>query len=166
VFDDLIDRFARGVAHFPTGRSVAAVIDSFRGKLLDGSDEQFKLLIRDPRTVGLFIMMWAVALLVVPTVRIWVLLSASTFTGLDPLMLPVYVIVAYSVTILPLTPGGIGIAEATAVAVFVALGVPESIIIPVVFLDRIFGVYLPSLLGWVPLVKTDFRGALNQSGYR
>jgi uncharacterized membrane protein YbhN (UPF0104 family) len=40
--------------------------------------------------------------------------------------------------------------------VFVALGVPESAIVTVVFLDRIFGVYLPSLLGWIPLVCTDF----------
>lgn len=156
VFNRLVDRFAQFVGRFPAGGTVAASLDGFREKLIDGSDEQFQRLLRDPQTVGLFVVTWGIAILLVPAVRLWLLLSATGVTGIDPLLLPVYLVVAYSVTVLPLTPGGIGVTEATAVAVFVALGVPESAIITVVFLDRTFGVYLPSLLGWVPLVRTEF----------
>jgi uncharacterized protein (TIRG00374 family) len=161
LFNQLVSALARLCEYLPWGAAVAAPIDKFRTKLLDGSEKQFQQITRDHRSVFLFIMTWVIALLIIPTLRIWVLLSATGVTGLNPLLLPLYVVVAYSVTILPLTPGGIGVAEATAVAVFVALGVPEAAIVSVVFLDRVFGVYLPSLLGWVPLVRTDFTEAIN-----
>jgi len=161
VFDRLVAWIARLADSLPTGGTVATALDRFRVKLLDGSDEQFRLLVRDPRTVALFVVTWITALMLVPAVRIWILLAATGVTELDPLLLPLYIIVAYSVTVLPLTPGGIGVAEATAVAVFVALGVPEGAIVSVVFLDRVFGVYLPSLAGWIPLVQTDFRSVID-----
>ena len=69
--------------------------------------------------------------------------------------LPLYLVTAYSITLLPLTPGGIGVTEATAVAVFAGLGIPESVAIPVIFLDRFLGVYLPALLGWYPATDVD-----------
>jgi uncharacterized protein (TIRG00374 family) len=62
---------------------------------------------------------------------------------------------AYSVTILPLTPGGVGVAEASATLVLVSLGVSQEVAIAVVLVDRVFGVYLPALLGAVPMATLD-----------
>ncbi len=63
---------------------------------------------------------WAVDLVLAPGVRVGLLLG-SFGVAFEPLVaLPLYLLVAYTVTLLPLTPGGIGIAEATATAVFVA----------------------------------------------
>jgi len=83
------------------------------------------------------------------------LLFGSFGVSVDPLLLPLYLVTAYSITLLPLTPGGIGVTEATAVAVFAGLGLPEAVVIPVVFLDRFLGVYLPALVGWYPTTKLD-----------
>jgi len=161
LFDQLFSRINRTIERVPGGRRLAAPMDSFRTKLLDGSDWQFRQLLSDAPTIGLFTGAWMGALLVIPALRVWVLLSAMGVTTLGPLLLPLYLIVAYSVTVLPLTPGGIGIAEATAVAVFVSLGVPEEAIVTVVFLDRIFGVYLPAIVGWIPLIRTDFESVIS-----
>lgn len=99
---------------------------------------------------------WTGAMVLAPGVRVWLLLT-TLGTGFEPaLLLPVYLVTAYSVTLLPLTPGGIGVTEATATAVFVALGVPSAVIVPVVFLDRFLGVYLPALVGWYPSLQADF----------
>ena len=155
LFDRLLDRLGRLIASLPAGRRVESVLDGVRSSLLEGTDQQFQGLLRDPRAVGLFVATWVLTLMLVPAVRFWVLFEASGATTLNPLLLPLYVVVAYSVTILPLTPGSIGVAEATAVAVFVALGVPAAVVVPIVFLDRIFGIYLPSLAGGVPLMRTD-----------
>lgn len=157
IFDRLADRLARSLAPLPVGNSIAAALNSFRSKLLDGSDKQVQLLLRNLKTVGLFVMTWIIAVMIVPAIRIWILFSATGISGIEMLLLPLYIVVAYSVTILPLTPGGIGVAEATAVAVFLALGAPEGAIATVVFLDRFFGLYLPSLFGWFPLAQTDLR---------
>ena len=158
LFDGLLDRLGSIVAPLPGGARVESALDGVRSTLLEGTDRQFQGLLRDPRAVGLFVTTWVFTLMVVPALRFWVLFEATGSTGLNPLLLPLYVVVAYSVTVLPLTPGGVGVAEATAVAVFVALGVPAAAVVPVVFLDRIFGIYLPSLAGWVPLMRTDLRG--------
>lgn len=160
LFDRLVGWLVDLLSRLPGGERIAAPLDTVRTKLLDGSDDQFQRLVGDTRTVSLFVVTWVVAILAVPAVRLWILFSATNVTGLDPIFIPLYLVVAYSVTVLPLTPGGIGVTEATAVAVFVALGVPEGAIVTVVFLDRVFGVYLPSLLGWLPLVRTDFRAVV------
>lgn len=97
---------------------------------------------------------WTLALVVAPGLRVW-LLFLSFGTTVDPLLLPLYLVTAYSITLLPLTPGGIGVTEATATAVFVSLGVPEAVVIPVIFLDRFLGVYLPALAGWYPTLDMD-----------
>ena len=161
LFNQVISALSRLCERLPRGTDVAAPIDKFRTKLLDGSEKQFQQITRDYRTVLLFITTWVIALLIIPTLRIYVLLSASGITGVNLLLLPLYVVVSYSVTILPLTPGGIGVAEATAVAVFITLGFPEAAIVSVVFLDRVFGVYIPSLLGWIPLARTNFAELIN-----
>lgn len=118
----------------------------------------FRALTTDPRVLLPYAAAFAVALLVAPGVRVWLLLEGFG-AGFSPaLALPLYLLVAYSVTLLPITPGGIGISEATATAVFVALGVPAATIVPVVFVDRFLGVYLPALAGWYPSVRLDVAG--------
>lgn len=98
---------------------------------------------------------WTGAMVLAPGVRVWLLLTAFGATFEPTLLLPVYLLTAYSVTLLPLTPGGIGVTEATATAVFVALGVPGDVVVPVVLVDRTLGVYLPALAGWYPSLKLD-----------
>ena len=118
----------------------------------------FRTLSSEPRVVLPYAAGFAVALVVAPGVRVWLLLDAFG-AGFSPaLALPLYLLVAYSVTLLPITPGGIGISEASATAVFVALGVPAGVIVPVVFVDRFLGVYLPALAGWYPSVGLDVSG--------
>jgi hypothetical protein len=56
-------------------------------------------------------------------------------------------------------PGGVGVAEASATLVLVSLGVGEGAAAAVILLDRVLGVYLPALLGWVPAARVDL-GAL------
>lgn len=105
---------------------------------------------------------WIVDLVVAPGVRVGLLLLSFGVTFEPLVALPLYLLVAYSVTLLPLTPGGIGVTEATATAVFVALGVPGEVIIPVVFVDRFLGIYLPSIAGWYPSVRLDLSSLITE----
>lgn len=156
---DLLEHLFTGVRRIvlllPQGSRLAGPLKNAQIALLDGTDEQFQELLRDRSRITLFIIIWIAGVIIIPAVRIWILLQAVGVTDVDPVLLPLYVVVAYSVTILPLTPGGIGVVEATAVVVFVTLGLPQSAIVTVVFLDRLLGVYLPSLIGWVPLINTN-----------
>lgn len=122
----------------------------------EASAESFDELASDPAIVVRYATGWAGAMVLAPGLRVWLLLTAFGVSFEPAALLPVYLIMAYSVTLLPLTPGGIGVTEATATAVFVALGVPSSVIVPVVFLDRFLGVYLPALVGWYPSLQMDF----------
>lgn len=98
---------------------------------------------------------WSGSVVLAPGIRIWLLLSGFGVVFQPAPLLALYLVTAYSVTLLPLTPGGIGVTEATATAVFVALGVPAGAAVPVVVLDRFLGVYLPALVGWYPSVRLD-----------
>jgi len=123
--------------------------------ITDASAAAFRRLSTDPRVWARYAVGWAGALVVAPGIRVW-LLFASFGGSVEPaILLPLYLVTAYSVTLLPLTPGGIGVTEATATAVFVALGVPTEVVIPAIFLDRVLGVYLPALAGWYPSVEMD-----------
>lgn len=99
---------------------------------------------------------WTVALVVAPGLRFLLLLGAFGVSFEPAALLPLYLVAAYSVTLLPLTPGGIGVTEATATVVFVALGMPSAVVVPVVLADRFLGVYLPALFGWYPSLALDF----------
>ena len=119
------------------------------------SRDGFRKLAGDPRLWARYAAGWLAAMVLAPGVRVWLLLAAFG-VSFEPLaLLPVYLVMAYSVTLLPLTPGGFGITEATTTAVFVALGVPSAAIVPVVFADRFLGVYLPALAGWYPSLGID-----------
>jgi uncharacterized protein (TIRG00374 family) len=101
---------------------------------------------------------WAGTLMVFPGLRVWLLLDALGAAITPTVLLPVVLVTAYSVTVLPLTPGGVGVAEASTTAVFVGLGVPPGTAAVVVLIDRVFGVYLPAALGWIPVATLDLPG--------
>ena len=122
--------------------------------ITEASADAFSRISTDPRVWLRYGAGWAGALVVAPGIRVW-LLFLSFGATVDPLLLPLYLVTAYSITLLPLTPGGIGVTEATATAVFVGLGIPEAVVIPVIFLDRFLGVYLPALAGWYPTLDMD-----------
>lgn len=98
---------------------------------------------------------WTLALVLAPGLRVLLLLWAVGVSFEPAAALPLYLVAAYSVTLLPLTPGGIGVSEATATLVLVALGVPGSLVVPIVLVDRLLGVYLPALGGWYPSLGLD-----------
>ncbi|MFW5978128.1 MAG: lysylphosphatidylglycerol synthase transmembrane domain-containing protein [Halohasta sp.] len=121
---------------------------------------------RDPVAIGGYAAGWGVALLVVPGVRVGVLLSAAGVefsplalsvggVELSALLLPIALVTAYAVTLLPITPGGVGVAEASATLVLAALGVPAAIAGPTILIDRFLGMYLPALIGWYPTMRLD-----------
>lgn len=112
----------------------------------------------DPKAVLLYSLGWVGALMVFPAMRFSILLEIMD-VGFEPLLfLPIILVMAYSVTLLPLTPGGIGVAEATATIVFVSLGLPEGTVASVVLLDRFIGVYVPAVFGWYPAMKLNLPG--------
>ncbi|MFB6224506.1 MAG: lysylphosphatidylglycerol synthase transmembrane domain-containing protein [Haloarcula sp.] len=153
--DRLIGWLAGVAARIPrVGESLATRIDGLLA-FTDSSTTAFQSLVSRHRMWLRYGAGWAVDMVVAPGVRVGLLLL-SFGVAFEPLVaLPLYLLVAYSVTLLPLTPGGIGVTEATATAVFVALGIPGEVIIPIVFVDRFFGIYLPSLAGWYPSVRLD-----------
>lgn len=128
------------------------------------STETFRTVTSDRPTVGAFGLGWAVAMLVVPGTRTLLLLEAAG-TGFDsPLLLPLVLVTAYAVTLLPVTPGGVGVAEASATFVLAALGIPAGVSASVVLIDRFLGVYFPALLGWIPAMRLDLDAITETSG--
>ncbi|MFC7188954.1 lysylphosphatidylglycerol synthase transmembrane domain-containing protein [Halocatena marina] len=139
---------------------IETAIGAFMGKLptfSEGVADTFKNLLSNYRVVSLYTAGWIASRMLFPGLRAWVLLTALD-VEFSPLLLPVVLVTAYSVTLLPLTPGGIGVAEASATLVFTALGIPAAIITPVILVDRFLGVYLPSLAGWYPVTRIDLSG--------
>jgi uncharacterized protein (TIRG00374 family) len=119
------------------------------------SARSFRDLLSDRLSLVAYAVGWIGVMVLAPGVRVW-LLFQSLGVGFEPVfLLPFYLLTAYSVTLLPLTPGGIGVTEATATVVFVSLGMPEGIVVSVIFIDRALGVYLPALSGWYPSLRLD-----------
>lgn len=151
----LFARLERIVARVPRfGSRLAGMV----GKLPSFTEESaavFRDLSSRPTVVIPYAFAWVGSLLLFPGLRVALLLTGlgGSFTPLW--LLPVVLVLAYSVTVLPLTPGGVGVAEASATLVFVSLGVSEEIAIAVVLVDRVFSVYLPALIGSVPMADLD-----------
>ena len=122
---------------------------------------RFRSLSSRPAIVVPYALGWAGTLMAFPGARVALVLTGlgGSFTPLW--LLPVALVMAYSVTVLPLTPGGVGVAEASATLVFVSLGVSEELAVAVVLVDRVFGVYLPALLGAVPMADLDLTTLLS-----
>lgn len=121
----------------------------------------FKDLLSNPRVLSVYLLSWVGTLMVFPGIRVWLLLTGLGESFTPVVLLPVVLVTAYSVTLLPLTPGGVGIAEASATIVFVALGVPEAVVVPIVLFDRFLGMYLPALLGWFPMMELDLSNLIS-----
>lgn len=115
----------------------------------------FRTIALDPGVWIRYAAGWAVAMVLAPGARVLLLFAGFGVTFEPIALVPLYLVMAYSVTLLPLTPGGFGVTEATTTAVFVALGVPSAAVVPVVFVDRFLGVYLPALAGWYPSLGID-----------
>ena len=115
--------------------------------------ETLSKLRRDPIAVGGYVLGWSVALLAMPALRVWLLLSAAGVEFTPLYLLPLALVTAYAVTLLPITPGGIGVAEASATLVLAALGVPAAIAGPTILIDRFLGTYLPAVIGWYPTMR-------------
>ena len=121
-------------------------------------------LLSDPVALTGYGLGWAVALLLAPGVRVWLLLDAAGVQFTPLLLLPVVLVTAYAVTLLPVTPGGIGVAEASATLVLAALGVPPGIAAATILIDRFLGTYLPAVLGWYPTMRLDLPWAQSDRG--
>lgn len=121
----------------------------------------FRAIVSRPGTLAQFALAWAGTFMIGAAVRVGLLLAAFGAPFEPFYLLPFVLVMAYSVTVLPITPGGVGVAEASALTVFVALGVPEAAIAPAIVLDRFLGVYLPALLGWVPMLDVDLGRVLD-----
>ena len=155
LLDPLVAWLAGTVARIPRVGDRAA--ERVRGLLAftEASTESFRRLVADPGVWVRYALGWAVALVLAPGLRVLLLFGALGVAFEPAALLPLYLVTAYSVTLLPLTPGGIGVTEATATAVFVALGVPGEVAVPVVVIDRTLGVYLPAVAGWYPSLGLD-----------
>ena len=155
AFSGLIATASRKLSGVP---AVGERLSGLLGRLPSFTAESaavFKELSSSPRLLTIYVLSWAGTLMIFPGIRVWLLLEALGESFTPAILLPVVLVTAYSVTLLPLTPGGVGVAEASATLVFVALGVPEAIAVPVVLLDRVLGVYLAALPGMVPLLELD-----------
>lgn len=154
-FIELLDALVLRLPGATIGSRLSALVRKVP-EFTEVSANSFRNLGSSWSALGGYMLGWVGSVLIGPGIRVWILLTAlGTSAGLDPMLFPFYLVAAYSVTLLPLTPGGIGITEATASAVFIALGVPREIIVPVIFIDRILGVYLPALGGWYPSMQLD-----------
>ncbi|MFW5955917.1 MAG: lysylphosphatidylglycerol synthase transmembrane domain-containing protein [Halorhabdus sp.] len=155
VFDRLLDALGGVLRWLPiVGESLAE-----RATDLDGftaeSTATFREIVVQPRIWLRYAGGWAIMQVGAAGIRVWLLLGAFGASVEPAIFLPLFLVVAYSVTLLPLTPGGIGVTEATATIVFVALGVPGEVAASAIFLDRFLGVYLPALAGWYPSVSLE-----------
>ncbi|MFW6018792.1 MAG: lysylphosphatidylglycerol synthase transmembrane domain-containing protein [Halapricum sp.] len=159
----LIARLEGVAADVPRiGERVASLVTSLPTFTAD-SAATFRALSSNSRVVSTYVLGWSSTLVLIPGLRMWLLLNALGEGFTPAALVPVVLVMAYSVTVLPITPGGIGISEASATLVFVAFGVAPEVAGIAVLLDRSFGVYLPALIGWVPAARVDLFSRLPDS---
>ncbi len=150
AFDRLLAVLRRLFARLPVvGDAVADRMEGLVGFTAE-STATFRELLVLARVWVRYAAGWAIKHVLASGVRVWLLFGAFGASVEPAIALPLYLVAAYSVTLLPVTPGGIGITEATATVVFVALGVPGEVAASAILLDRVLGVYLPALAGWYP----------------
>lgn len=143
-----------------------AAIDRFLGAVPTvGTDaaETLTAVLTRKRTVAGYVLAWATGVMLAPGVRSWLLLSAAGVSFDPAIALPLALVTAYAVTLVPVTPGGVGVAEASGTLVLGALGVPASVAAPVILVDRFLGAYLPALGGWLPTMDLEFPAGDDES---
>lgn len=164
VAGQLASRLGRLLGWIPRiGDRLAGVVGTLPSFTADSAGV-FRVLSTRPSVIVPYILGWAGTLMVFPALRVWLVLTALGGEFSPVILLPVVLVMAYSVTVLPLTPGGVGVAEASATAVFVSLGVAPELAPVVILVDRLFGVYLPALLGWLPAANIDIPDVLTRRG--
>lgn len=157
----LVGRLEAGLGRIPrVGNRLAGVAGALPSFTQDSAGV-FRELSSRPAVVVPYTLGWAGTLVVFPGLRVGVLLDALGGGFSPALLLGVVLVMAYSVTVLPLTPGGVGVAEASATAVLVSLGVRPEFAAVVVLVDRTLGVYLPAALGWLPMATLDLSELLS-----
>lgn len=73
-----------------------------------------------------------------------------SFGSILPLYLYLFVpVLIYAVSVLPISFGGLGLAEATGTGVLVGLGIPPSIAAAIVLADRTLSFYLPVTIAYI-----------------
>jgi uncharacterized protein (TIRG00374 family) len=149
----LLKRLTPIIRRIPVAGIIAVGMSERIPNFAEESITVFQNILYSPLILCLYVAGWIGSVALFPALRVATLFTAfgTPFTPL--IALPAILIAAYSVTLLPLTPGGIGVTEATAAAVFVSLGIPYEIAAATVLIDRVLGVYFPALLGWYPLVR-------------
>lgn len=115
----------------------------------------FRTLASQLSVVVPYALAWLGTLAVFPGIRVAILLMELGGSFSPLWLLPVALIMSYSVTVIPLTPGGVGVAEASATLMLVSLGVSQEVAVTVILVDRVFGVYFPALLGAIPIADLD-----------
>jgi len=151
----LVGRLESGLGRIPRIGSRLAAVAGALPSFTDESATVFRDLSSRPRILVPYALGWAGNLVVFPGFRVLLVLTALGGGFSPELLLGVALVMAYSVTVLPLTPGGVGVAEASATAVLVGLGVPPDLAAVAVLIDRTLGVYLPAVLGWVPAARVN-----------
>lgn len=154
-FEPVMLRFSKSADKIPViGAKIASLVSGVSGVIAE-SATGFQAILADRRAVLRYGVAWVLGLAVLPGLRVYLLFVGFGTPPETPWLLPLYLVTAYAVTILPLTPGGIGVAEATSTVVFVGLGYPTAVVVPVILFDRTLGVYLPALAGWYPTATAD-----------
>lgn len=157
LFESVLNRFLILIAQMPlVGHRIERLAETIP-RFASVSGQTFRAVSRDLPRLFAFSIAWTVALPLTAALRVWVLFETLGIAGVSPILLPFILLTAYSVTLLPLTPGGIGVTETTATIVFVGLGIPANVAASVVLADRFLGVYFPALVGWYPTVKLELR---------
>lgn len=103
---------------------------------------------------GFYSFFWILSFLPVQGLRLYLIFASLGYTFSNPLILLLLPVLAYSVTVIPISLGGVGLAEFSAYSIFVFMGVPSSIAISVAFLDRFITAYLPAMVGSSLIAKT------------
>jgi uncharacterized protein (TIRG00374 family) len=148
-----VERFI--VPYLPTTVTDRISVDSDDiSKFSDVSSKSFVDISNNKRVLAKYAIGWAGSMMLFPAMRVALLLPELP-DDVSVWILPLLLIVGYSVTLLPLTPGGIGVAEVTTTLVFVSLGFSESIIITVILIDRFLTSYLASIFGWGFAINVD-----------
>ncbi|WP_058365703.1 lysylphosphatidylglycerol synthase transmembrane domain-containing protein [Haloparvum sedimenti] len=155
LLDRLVDALAALARRIPRIGAAAAERVAGLREFTAAASASFRRLAVDPGLWGKYAAGWTVFSVLAPGLRVLVLLAAFGAPFEPAALLPLYLVAAYSVTLLPLTPGGIGVTEATTTVVFVALGVPEAAAVSAILVDRFLGVYLPAVAGWYPSMALD-----------
>jgi len=123
--------------------------------------DRFQATVTDPRIAIEYALAMAGTIAIFPAIRVGLLLAAFGEPFEPAVFLPIALVTAYSLTIMPITPGGVGVAEFSALYVFLALGVPEAAIVSAILIDRFLGVYLPAFVGWLPMMNVDLGSLLH-----